>query len=247
MPVSTENFDKYLDLIEELFINLKGVIKVNDQKKDKFYSVLFLCKFFELIYDINVLIKAGRLNSVPILFRAALEVSFDIKNILKSDNYLDKLAYFAAKGEIKRLKSLCNINQKPPSVNVKDYINTLEEIISNIPEACHKEVQIKDKFKKIEGNDILHTVVYSKLCKETHSNIIEIEKHFLKLIKGKYAFVFDVSTIDLDKNMFINGIVLTILETIITVAKITEQDTSEYESQLDKIIMQLDIKQDIIG
>ena len=234
MPKSLNNIEKYLDLVEGLLIKFKGVVKSDNLKKDKFYSILFLCKFYEVIYDINVLIQANRYNSIPILFRTTLEISFDIKNIKNSEDYLDKLAYTAAKKEISRLKSLTIITEYSANKGIQNQIEIYENIVSKIPVDSQKTVQIIDKMRNVDSSNLLYRVVYSKLCKETHSNMIELEKHFFKLKDSQITFIYDVSTTDLDKEKFIDAINLTILDTIIAAAQINNIDTSEYENILSE-------------
>lgn len=235
MSASSYNIDQYLDLIEEVLTKFKGVVKSNELKKDKFYSILFLCKFYELICDINVLMHSDRYNSIPILFRAALEVSFDIKNIQNSESYLEKLGYTAAKKELTRLNCLSKIEEYCPDDDIQNQIEVYEKIISDIPEDNQKTVQIINKFNNIDSSDILYRVVYSKLCKETHSDMIELQKHFFKLEGNKWTFIYDVAKTDLDKEKFVDVIILTILETIIVTGQINKIDTSKYKNLLSKL------------
>ncbi len=234
--MSLYNIDECLNMVEEIFHQSKGTTKNDERLKNRFYSILFMCKFYELIYDINILIKSNRYNSVPVLFRAALEVSIDIKNIGNSDKYIYKLAYTKAKKEKKRLEILERNKEYDATQDLKEQIEVYKSIEGSIPEDCRKEVNIYDKFKGIDQSELLYRIVYSKLCKETHSDMEEMERHFYKQKGGKHTFIYDVGTTDLDKKEFVDSIILTILETIVAVAKINKIDTLRYEKSLSEFL-----------
>ena len=230
MPVDSNLFSFYRDLIEEVLIQFKA--KQIKCSKERFYTILFLCKFYELISDINVLIEGNRYNSIPVIFRAALEVSIDLKNISRTDRYLNRLCYSAAKKEFKRLSCLSKNDEYELDQNHKELLAVYEGVVSGLPDGDKKELTVFEKFNKIDESELLYRIVYSKLCKETHSDMIELEKHFVRKIGNKISFKYDVGTTDLDKEDFVSSIKVTILETLVAAGEVCKLDTSKYENML---------------
>jgi hypothetical protein len=64
----------------------------------------------------------------------------------------------------------------------------------------------------------------------------EMERHFYKQKGQKHTFIYDVGTTDLDKKEFVDSIIMTILETIVAVARINKIDSSRYEKRLSEFL-----------
>ena len=232
--------DDCLNLIEEVLTSeVAGKIIRENSGANKFYTLLFLCKLYETNSDINLLIQNDRLNSVPILLRSALEISIDIKNIKKSDTYIQTLAYSAAVKKIERLNSISKFKQREPTAKVKREIKNLEGCIENISPECQKSLSMRSKFQKVKKHKALYPIAYSRLCAQTHSDIVELENQFFHSNDGKYEIHFDVGKSCIDRDTLINSIILMILDTLVTAAEIIDLDSTKYREIRDSSFSQL--------
>lgn len=235
MTLNTKNnmnitVDIKLSNIDELFSRVNR--KLNKDDKNKFYSILFLCKFYEIVKDIKVLLEAGKLYSVPILLRSINEILYDLKNIERTPHYLDTLAYNSSVQELKRIKILTDLNEYRPSDELLSQNVLFSEIIENTPPAARNKLTKLDKFKNIDGDELLYRIVYSYLSKESHSDIISLENHFVELVNGKIIFRYDINEGDFSLSELVNIINAVIFETVITVANINEIDINEFKDEL---------------
>lgn len=249
MQEQPKNLAQFIELLDEVLPRLKGSGKLSlVDDRDKWFSILFCCKFYEIVKDIEVLVSAGRFNSIPILLRAALEVSIDIKNIKASPKYLERLAYETARKEITRSNELQKITGYSPQKGTEKRNEEFKKVIAGIEESNGKKpkgLSIKDKFRVEDGNDIFYRIVYQKLCKETHSDMFEMERHFLRDEGGRKVFRYDVTQTDISSEQLVEMIGLTILETLIVAGQINDLDMSKYLDLRDQLLKEDESRADI--
>ncbi len=238
MAINTKNnmnitVDIKLSIIDELFSRINR--ELNEDDKNKFYSILFLCKFYEIVKDIKVLLEAGKLYSVPILLRSINEILYDLKNIEKTPYYLETLAYNSSLQEIKRIKILTEIKECQPDDQLLSQNKLFSEIIENTPLTAKKILTKLDKFKNVDGDDLFYRIVYSYLSKESHSDIISLENHFVEMVNGNIIFRYDINEGNFSLSELINIVNVVIYESIITVGNINEIDISDFKKELETI------------
>ena len=185
--------------------------------------------------DIKVLLEAGKLYSVPILLRSINEILYDLKNIEKTPHYLDTLAYNSSEQEIKRIKILAELKEYQPDHEMLSQIKLFSGIIENTPQEARLKLSKFDKFKNIDGDELFYRIVYSYLSKESHSDIISLENHFVELVNEKIIFRYDINEGDFSLSELVKIINAIIYESVITVGNINEIDISDFKKELETI------------
>jgi len=221
-----------LDEIDVLIEELK--LRLNNDEKNKIFSILFICKFYDIVKDIELLLRNDSLNSILILLRVAIVVLYDLKNIEKNPHYLESLVYSSAKGEIKRINQIEKFGAIDDTLKkVRDDYSLLIDNM-NIPENEKKDkIDEIHKFNKITGDDLFYRKVYSYLSNEIHSNIFLLEKQYMKTNGNKITFTYNDNHSLFTKEELIKIINMTIYEVLITISKIFSLDVSKYESMLN--------------
>jgi hypothetical protein len=218
-----------LDAIHDLMKKLH----VNKDEKNKIFSILFICKFYDTIKDIALLLHNDSLNSIPILLRVAIVILYDLKNIEINPHYLEFLVYSSAKNEIKRINQIEKIKVIDDELKKarEDYSLLIDNM--DIPKKAKKgEIPEIFKFNNVIGDDLFYRIVYSYLSKEIHSNILLLEKQYLKITGNKITFTYNSNHSFFSKEELITIVNITIYEVLFVIGKIFALDVSRYENTL---------------
>ncbi len=216
-------------LVDELMIEKVTLI---NRSKVIHSSKILLCKLYQIVNDINILLERDSLNSIHILMRPIIHIVVDLKNIITDEKYTNKIALKYAKNELNKLnKKESNRPLKPSDKQLK---KQYEKNISELEQESVKVISEKKKFNILNDDNAFYTHVYSKLSDDSHANIGYLTYCLSEIRNGKIKYKIKENVSGLKKGEIIRVLNVIILESVILIKKINNID---YESDKSKLEM----------
>ncbi len=198
---------------------------INQELKNKYYSIIYLCQIYELSKDIKILIENNTFSSAPTIFRSILDCLYNILNMEINPNFIDELAFKSVSDEERRIRLL---NRD------KSSINYWSELKSDL----EKKDMLSDlkKYKNIHNNEHVYRTVYSWLSKNVHNDLLKLENKFFKEMNGVWQINYDTGIKDTDEaSKFINSVIGSIYCALDSTLKIHNVKNSTYSEKIIKM------------
>ena len=181
----TTLIDKQLYYADEVFKYIPS-----SQTREHIVATALIFGLYDILYDINCLVKNKRLLSTPALTRTFLETYIDLELVIKDSKYISALIASSYKEQKKLLKF-----QKGLAVNgtkeqeIENNINALELEYQSLGKHGISELKIWEKFRAAGYEDIYKSV-YNDLCSQAHNSIFQIGVRHILLKNDKVTLQY---------------------------------------------------------